>query len=124
VTAYSSCEITELFLNGRSLGRKKTDTASRYMATWKLPYRPGELKALGYTNGKLVATSVLRTAAEPEEIHLLPDAKLLNADNQDLVYITVELTDTAGIINPKADNLIRFSLEGPGTIVGVGNANP
>lgn len=124
VTAYSSCEQTELFLNGRSLGKKKTDTSTRYRAVWRLPYRAGELKAVGYTGGKEVAISVLRTAAVAERINLSADAKVINADNQDLSYITVELTDANGLLNPKADNELRFTIEGPGTIVGVGNANP
>jgi beta-galactosidase len=34
------------------------------------------------------------------------------------------VTDADGICHPRAENLLRFELEGPGTIVGVGNANP
>ena len=48
----------------------------------------------------------------------------IKADGQDLSYITVELTDVNGVRNPKAENLVKFKIEGKGTIVGVGNANP
>lgn len=48
----------------------------------------------------------------------------MKADGQDLSYITIELADASGVRNPKADNLVKFEIEGPGTIVGVGNANP
>ena len=41
-----------------------------------------------------------------------------------MVYITVELKDANGIRNPLAENLVKFEIEGPGTIAGVGNANP
>ena len=39
-------------------------------------------------------------------------------------FVTVELLDEKGVRNPKAENNVSFDLEGPGTIVGVGNANP
>jgi beta-galactosidase len=71
-----------------------------------------------------VSTSILKTANEPTQIKLSADRNTIKADNEDLSYITVELTDAKGLRNPKADNLIHFSIEGEGTIVGVGNANP
>ena len=46
------------------------------------------------------------------------------ADGQDLSYITVELVDEQGVRNPLSENLVKFSITGPGSIVGVGNANP
>ena len=52
------------------------------------------------------------------------DRIVISADNQDLSYITVELLDKEGIINPKADNNLQFDVEGPGEIIGIGNANP
>jgi len=54
---------------------------------------------------------------------LSADRATIKADAQDLSYITVELTDANGLRNPKAENLVRFTIQG-GTIVGVGNANP
>lgn len=58
------------------------------------------------------------------QIKLGADRPEIKADGQDLSYINVDLTDADGIRNPKADNLVTFSIEGPGTIVAVGNANP
>ena len=58
------------------------------------------------------------------QIKLMADRPEIKADGQDLSYITVELTDASGLRNPKSDDLVTFSIEGPGTIVGVGNANP
>ena len=49
---------------------------------------------------------------------------MIKANNQDLSYITVEFTDAKGNVNPLAENSIKFQIEGPGTIAGVGNANP
>jgi beta-galactosidase len=124
VNVYSSCDEVELFLNGRSLGRKQTNRSTKFMAVYNVPYATGELKAVGYSNGKHVNASILKTANEPTQIKLSADRKTIKADNEDLSYVTVELTDAKELRNPKADNLIHFSIEGEGTIVGVGNANP
>ena len=124
VSVYSSCEEVELFLNNKSLGKKKTDRSTEFMALWKVPWQAGELKATGYHAGKPVNTSILSTAGEPNLIRLTADRTEIKADGQDLSFITVELTDEKGIRNPKAENLVKFEIEGPGTIAGVGNANP
>ena len=124
VNVYSSCPQVELFLNNRSLGKKETNRAAKFMATWNVPYQAGELKAVGYDGDKKVNTSVLRTADAPAQIKLSADRTKLKANNQDLSYITVELTDAKGNLNPRANNLVHFKVTGPGTIVGVGNANP
>jgi beta-galactosidase len=124
VNVYSSCEEVELFLNNKSLGKKKTDRSTEFMALWKVPWQAGELKATGYHAGKPVNTSILSTAGEPNLIRLTADRTEIKADGQDLSFITVELTDEKGIRNPKAENLVKFEIEGPGTIAGVGNANP
>jgi beta-galactosidase len=124
VTAYSSCDEVELFLNSRSLGKMKTSRATEFKATWKVPYQAGELKAIGYTGKKKVNTAILHTAAEPAQIKISADRNVIKADGQDLSYITVELVDGNGIRNPKAENPVKFEIEGPGKIIGTGNANP
>jgi beta-galactosidase len=123
VSVYSSCPEVELFLNGKTLGKRQTSRDTKFMATWQVPYKPGVLKAVGYTNGKQTASSQLQTAKQVSKIKLSADRSTIKADGQDLSYITVELTDANGIRNPKAENLVKFKSEG-GTIVGVGNANP
>jgi beta-galactosidase len=55
---------------------------------------------------------------------LTADRTAIKANNQDLSYVTVELVDAKGNLNPTAENLVRFKIDGPGTIAGVGNANP
>ncbi|WP_158989151.1 DUF4982 domain-containing protein [Mucilaginibacter sp. L196] len=124
VSVYSSCDKVELFLNNRSLGVKPTNRSTKFIATWSVLYHAGELKAIGYSNDKPVQSSILRTAEEPVKIKLIPDKTHLKADGQDLSYITVELIDNKGQINPLAENLVKFSITGDAKIVGVGNANP
>jgi beta-galactosidase len=124
VNIYSSCDEVELFLNNRSLGKKQTNRSTKFMAVYNVAYTAGELTAVGYDNGKKVNTAILKTADEPTHIKLSADRKTIKADNEDLCYVTVELVDKNGIRNPKAENLIHFEIEGPGTIAGVGNADP
>jgi len=124
VSVYSSCDEVELFLNNKSLGKKKTDRSTEFMAIWDVPYKPGVLKAIGYKGKKQVNSATLQTANTVAQIKLTADRTLIKSNGQDLSYITVELTDTNGIRNPKAANLLNFEIEGPGTIIGVGNANP
>ncbi len=124
VSIYSSCEQVELFLNDKSLGKKPVSRATEFIAKWEVPYQVGILKAVGYLNKKAVSTTELKTAGEPVTLKLSADRTTLNADGQDLSYITVELTDNNGIRNPKSADLIQFEIDGPGEIIGVGNAKP
>jgi len=124
VNIYSSCKEVELFLNGKSLGKKTTDRSTKYIAEWQVAYEPGTLKAIGFNGKKQVNTAELHTAGAPSLIRLTADRNKIRSDGKDLSYITVELTDNEGIRNPKADNTVSFEIEGPGSIAGVGNANP
>ena len=124
VNVYSSCDEVELFLNGRSLGRKPTNRSTKYTAAWEVPYQAGILRAVGYDGGREANSSELRTATQPVSIKLSADRERIKADGEDLSYVTVELLDARGVRNPKAENLVEFTVEGPGTIIGVGNANP
>jgi len=124
VVVYSSCDEVELFLNGKSLGKKKTDRDAKYLASYEVPYAAGELKAVGYTKNKKVQESFLKTAGSPTDLVLTAEKTMLHANNQDLTYINVEVKDDKGITNPKTELPVQFSVEGAGTIAGVGNANP
>jgi beta-galactosidase len=71
-----------------------------------------------------VAVAELHSAAKASQIKLSADRNRIVANGQDLSYITVELADNSGVRNPKAENQVSFEVDGPGTIEGVGNANP
>jgi beta-galactosidase len=94
------------------------------MANWKVPYEPGTLKAVGYSGEKQVAVAELQSAGEAVKIKLTADRNRIGSDGQDLSYVTVEISDNKGVRNPRSENLVLFELVGPGTIVGVANANP
>jgi beta-galactosidase len=124
VVIYSVYEEVELLLNGRGLGKQKITRDAKYTATYRVPYVPGELKAVGYQNGQPRESWTLKTAGASDKILLIPDRKKIHADGRDLVYVTVEVTDADGVLVPWADDLIHFEIKGPGVLAGVGNGNP
>ena len=89
-----------------------------------MPYEAGELKAVGFKDGKAAAETKVKTASAAASIHLTPDRAGLNAADDDLSYVTVEILDETGMVHPAADRTIFFTLQGEGTIVAVGSANP
>ncbi|GEM_PF-83413 len=124
VDVYSSCDEVELFINGQSRGKKATNRDTRFRAAFDVPYQAGSLKAVGYRGGKQAAVAELRTVGQPARIKLSVDRTRIKADGQDLSYITVELLDAEGVRHPKAQDLVTFEIQGPGSIVAVANANP
>jgi beta-galactosidase len=81
------------------------------------------LKAVGVKDDKEVESTILKSAGKPDKIKIKADRNSLSADGQDLSYITIEVTDKEGNIQPNADNLLQFTISGPGVIAGVDNAN-
>jgi beta-galactosidase len=135
VYIYTNGDSAELFLNGKSIGRrtkiKEITDSSYYAVTDKyrlcfndVIYEPGELKAVAYKDGKEIGQAIMRTAGAPAAIRLTPDREQLSATGEDLCYILVEAVDEKGTLCPLADNLIRFKVDGPAEIAGVGNGNP
>lgn len=123
VWCFSNCDEVELFLNGRSLGKKVME-AFRYLKWHDVVYQPGRLEARGYIHGQLVAQKIVETTGAPAAIQLVPDRTELIADGQDTVPITVGVVDAAGRIVPTADNKILFEVSGAGSNAGVGNGDP
>ncbi len=117
---YNQADEVELFLNGKSLGRK-SKTADDLHASWKVPFEAGVLKAISYQNGKVVLEKEIRTAGAPHQLVLKVDRSKLKADGNDLAFVTVTLVDEKGTIIPQADNLIKFSITGEGKIAGTDN---
>jgi beta-galactosidase len=124
VHVYTSGDEVELFLNGRSLGRKKKGPFE-YRLRWDdVRYEPGELKAVAYKRGKPWATAIVRTAGPAARLRLSADRATIAADGRDLSFITVSVLDAKGVIVPAADNGIHFTVSGPGEIVATDNGNP
>jgi beta-galactosidase len=95
-------------------------SAGKLHLMWKVPYRPGELKAVARRDGKVVATDVLRTAGTPHAVRLTADRTSLPADGRSLVFVTAEIVDARGVVVPDAGHLLTFDVTG-GSLAGVDN---
>lgn len=120
---YNQADSVELFLNEKSLGVGKK-TPERLHAFWRVAYEPGKLTAISYKNGQQVLTRTVSTAGQAAQLRLTADRPVLQADGKDLAFVTVEVLDEHGVLVPYADDLISFSIEGPGIIKAVDNGNP
>ena len=123
VHVYTSGDEAELFLNGRSLGRKKRG-ADEYRLRWDdVKYEPGELRVVAYRQGRRWAVDSVRTTGKAERLTLKADRAVIEADGSDLSFVTVSVADRAGLVVPRAKNRIHFELDGPGEIVAVDNGD-
>ena len=142
VLCYTNCESAELFVNGKSYGRKSIEfprrgvelgwnkygpdkvfaTTSDLHLQWDVVYEPGEIKVVGVKKGKEYV-EVVRTTGEPYAVRLSVDRNVIKADPEDVAHVVVEILDRDGNVVPTADNLVRFSITG-GEIIGVENGCP
>lgn len=123
VEIYSDAESVRLFLNGKLIGEKLTGREQAFKANFDVPFEPGTLKAEGLRAGKVVAESILETAGHPFRIKLVADRSVLDADGQDLSFITVEAVDEKGRLQINGAESVHFELTGPGIMQAVGNGD-
>ena len=94
-------------------------------ASWDdVVYQPGTLRVVTFKNGKSWAAAEMKTAGTPARLKIEPDRAEIRADGRDLSFVTVTVTDQAGLTAPRADNRLHFDLEGPGEIVATDNGDP
>jgi beta-galactosidase len=123
VVAYSNQPEVELFLNGKSLGRQKPTPLTDFV--WKVPYSPGELKAVAYdAKGAAVATDVFHTASDPSAIKLETDNDHLRPNRTDDAVVTFTVTDANGVMVPWDMNRVDFAVSGPVHLLGNENGDP
>jgi beta-galactosidase len=123
VEVYSKYSSVRLYLNNKLVGEKPTTKEQEFKATFSLPYSPGVLKAVAVENNKEIESTILQTSGDAAKIKLTTDRKAVTANGQDLVYVTVELTDKNGIVQPNAANRLHVKVDGPAVIAGIDNAD-
>lgn len=122
VWVHSNAAEVELMLDNKSLGRKTMERFGHL--EWKVPYAAGELEAVGYRDGKIVARDRVSTTGEPAAIQLRTDRARILADGEDLAVVEVRIVDSRGRVVPHASNLVVFKVDGPAVVAGVGNGDP
>jgi Beta-galactosidase/beta-glucuronidase len=123
VHVFTSGDEAELFLNGKSLG-KKVKGQFEYRLRWdSVRYEPGELTVISYKNGSKWAEETVKTTGTPSLLTIEPDRNEIKANGKDLAFITIKVTDKNGLVVPIANNPIEFSIEGCGEIVVTDNGD-
>ena len=134
VYCYTDYPTAELFLNGKSLGKRTKDLSAkehlqegqisalnvsldRYRLRWNdVRYQPGELRVVVYDeNGSKVGEKIVRTAGKPATLKLEADRNVLKADGDDMAFVTVSLVDKKGTLIPDASDQLTFSVSGAAT---------
>lgn len=124
VHVFTSGDEAELFLNGKSLGRKKKGLYEYRMRWDSVKYEPGVLKVITYKKGKKWAENLVKTTDNPSKLEASADREIIKADGKDLAFVTIQITDKDGQIVPQTNNRIEFSIEGPAEIIATDNGDP
>jgi beta-galactosidase len=122
VWCYANCESVELFVNGASVGSQTVKKNGHL--EWKVKYAPGVIEAKGSSGGKVVLTERRETAGAAARLIIEASKERLRADGQDCAQVNVRVVDAKGLMVPMAGNMLTFSVEGPGKVIGVGNGDP
>ncbi len=123
VHVYTSGDEAELFLNGKSLGKKKKGPL-QYRLRWDdVVYQPGELKVIAWKNGIKWAEEVMRTTGKASALSISSDRPSVKADGTDLIYLTIRIEDKDKLTVPGSNNPISFSIDGPGKIIATDNGD-
>ncbi|MGO4377108.1 beta-galactosidase GalB [Pseudoduganella sp. RAF19] len=123
VHVFTSGDEAELFVNGKSQGRQKKAPYA-YRLRWDyVTYEPGEISVVAYKDGKEWARETVKTAGAPAALAVSADRSTIDADGRDLSFITVRIVDKDGRTVPRANNHVRFSVDGPGELVATDNGD-
>lgn len=123
VDVYSKYPKVRLYFNDKLLEEKPATVNQEFKATFSVPYTPGTLKAVGVENDKEIESTTLQTSGSAAKVRLIADRKQLLPNGQDLSYVSIEITDKDGVLQPNASDRLQFKIEGPGVIAGVDNAD-
>ena len=123
VEVYSGTERVRLFLNGKLIGEKATGRDQAFNADFEVPYTTGTLRVEGLRGDRVVAQDTLETTGPAVRLRVSADRSVLNADGEDLSFVTVEAVDADGRVRTDSGASVNFSIRGTGTIAAVGSGD-
>ena len=124
VDVLSDADEVELLVNGTSIGRQPAGEAHRFRAKFDTTYQPGEIVAVAYRDGSEVGRSAVQSGTGLAALDVRVDRTEIRADDTDLAYVDIELVDAEGRLHHTDDRSVTVTVEGPGTLQGLGSANP
>ena len=123
VHIYTSGDAVELFLNGKSLGRREKSHSYDRLTWDDVRYEPGSLKAIAYKNGQKWAEELVETTGKPVALQVTAEKTELKNDGTDLSFIRVAVVDSQGRVVPRSKNHLKFSVTGPAEIIATDNGD-
>ena len=123
VEVYSNCKTVELFLNGKSLGKKEPANTPERIRRWHVAFEPGELKAVGTDETGRMVEYRLVTAGKAAHLKLIADRTQLAADGEDVAHVEIRLVDDKGVPVPNEDVVCSAQVSGAGRLLAVDNGN-
>jgi beta-galactosidase len=124
IEVYSDADEVELSLDGVSLGRASVGAERSFRAVFKIAYRPGELTATAYRDGRASTSSSIRSAGSEIIVLVDADRTLVRADHTDLAYLDIALTDSSGVVHSTLVRNVDITLDGPAALQALGTSNP
>ena len=144
VLVYTSCEYAELFIGGRSYGKKSysypaygmTETYGHWdrppvaantddmFLSWDVPVSRDTIEAAGYIGGKEVCRHIIKAAGKPAAIRADCDSTQLRTDGRDIAHIEISIEDSNGVFSPVAENAVTVNVEGAAELLGIDNGKP
>lgn len=119
INCFTNCEEAELWLNGKSLGRKLLADAKDRVIFWNTVYEPGELFVKGFNKGQEKSSNTIKTAGDAYAIQITADRKSVTLNSKDLVHVEINIVDRNGVFVYNADHEITVSIEGPAVLLGL-----
>ncbi len=127
VRVMTNCAQAELLVNGESLGRQAIDSRdpAHCLAMWRLPFRPGELLAIGLdAQGREICRASRKTPGDTARLCLRAEDPELLGDGDDLTFITVTAEDEKGVEVDNARDRVFVRVSGGGRLMGMDNGDP
>ncbi|MGE5944773.1 MAG: glycoside hydrolase family 2 TIM barrel-domain containing protein [Flavobacteriales bacterium] len=119
VTCYANTDEVELFLNGKSLGKKQAIYSKDKMISWEVLFEPGELLVKGYTNGHVVSEYRLNTSGSVVNMQIEVDKTSVNPNNKEIIHLDVTLMDEQGNRVPNKNHEVIVEVSGPAKLIGL-----
>lgn len=126
VRVCSNAPKIELQFNGEVIGKYNIDhkKGKDLVGWWKIPYKPGELKAIAYDeNNRVIAVDIKKSFKDAKTIVLNPNKEKIKANGKDLIFMEITMKDEDGNIVENANNRVKVSVSGSGRLIGLDNGD-
>jgi beta-galactosidase len=125
VRVFSNAEEVELFLNGKSLGKQKSQPSATHPNLKHPPltfdagaFQAGELKAVAYLGGQAVAEHLVATPGDPTTLKVWIDDMGVKPTAGDTVFVRAQVLDAAGHPISVSGRDVTFNVTGGYEIFG------